>query len=340
MMDKIHIALPSDNNYVQGLNVTAASIAVYAGSETTLHFHILDGGITDHNFDSFASNIKRLHADSCFSRYVISSEQFCELPHWGGNYMTYARLLLPELLRDVDHVIYSDTDVLWLAPIENLWAMRDDSVITQVSRDECPLTLDKEQNWFKKKEYPFARDHYFCAGIMLLNLEMFRKINITGNIVEFVKQNADLNFADQTAMNALLYGQVKFLSDSWQKLTTQIKSGPLSLPIVLHYGGELPWRRKERWALISDTVMVWHWFNDHYVLRKRNESLKQYYTLMEGLVKRVLFLGLTNICTKKIIIRSFRLLRRDLLADHFEKNCHKIQRKSLRDLRHSWGQFR
>jgi len=31
------------------------------------------------------------------------------------------RLFLPELLRDVDSILYLDTDVLFLSPVEELW---------------------------------------------------------------------------------------------------------------------------------------------------------------------------------------------------------------------------
>lgn len=43
-MDTIHVALPSDENYVPGLTVTAASIALHADPATALHLHVLDGG--------------------------------------------------------------------------------------------------------------------------------------------------------------------------------------------------------------------------------------------------------------------------------------------------------
>lgn len=46
-METVHIALPSDQNYIPGLLVTAGSIAYHASRDVELMIHVLDGGIHD-----------------------------------------------------------------------------------------------------------------------------------------------------------------------------------------------------------------------------------------------------------------------------------------------------
>jgi len=81
------------------------------------------------------------------------------------------------------------------------------------------------------------------------------------------------NVADQPALNHLLLRRVYLLPKQWHTLTMELPAGPLQTPVVLHYANEIPWNRKTRWGLLSDTVMLWHEFNDHFVLQHKGASL-------------------------------------------------------------------
>ena len=59
--------------------------------------------------------------------------------------MTYARLLLLDLLSDVTHVIYTDVDILWLADIAELWDSIDEDAIMHISPGGSP---PEELKWF------------------------------------------------------------------------------------------------------------------------------------------------------------------------------------------------
>ena len=53
-METVHVALPSDENYIVGLTATAGSMAYHASRDVVLSIHVLDGGIHDDTFDAFA----------------------------------------------------------------------------------------------------------------------------------------------------------------------------------------------------------------------------------------------------------------------------------------------
>jgi lipopolysaccharide biosynthesis glycosyltransferase len=333
----VQIALVADENYVPGLQVTAASIARYAGREVPLHFHILDGGISDAGFQGLVARVSGLHASTIVSRYRVNEAQFRGFPAWGGNRMVYARLLLPELLGALDHVIYCDADVLWLAPIEDLWALRQAGVIAQVCRDGGADTVRTENEWFRKKGYPMPGEGYFCAGIMLLNLELFRSGRIVEKVCRFIEENPDVKFLEQTALNAILSGKVQLISQQWHTLTIQVRTGPLELPVVWHYADEAPWTRKARWELLTDTVMLWHWFNDRVILKKRNVSVRMYYTFTERLYKRGLFLCLTNTIFRGAFYQFLRWMNRKEIIPYLERYNHKIQRNAMCRLVDEWS---
>ena len=202
--NRVEVALPSDENYVCGLLVTAASMAKYMPTDVTLSINVLDGGIHDDTLASFAEKIKGIHERTEFRRLPIDESIFAAYPKWSGNRMTYARLMLAELLPDVDHVIYCDTDYIWLTDVTELWKLRDDNVIFQSSRDGVPETEQKERKWHEKYGFPFDSSRYFCAGLSFYNLRLFRKERVIKQVSDFLVAHPDVPFADQTVINVLL----------------------------------------------------------------------------------------------------------------------------------------
>ena len=171
--------------------------------------------------------------------------------------MAYARILLPELLPDVEHVIYSDVDVLWLADISELWQQRSKDVILHGVLD-CVDTRKKEAKWFAERKLPLREDHYICSGLCLFNLEKFREERIPQRFGQFIIDHPDILFVDQTVLNALLGDRIKLLDGKWMKLSLCLTRDDFNSPLVIHYADDAPWRC-DFWAnLISDAHMIWH----------------------------------------------------------------------------------
>jgi lipopolysaccharide biosynthesis glycosyltransferase len=111
------------------------------------------------------------------------------------------RIYLPELLPDVERVLYLDGDVLALDSLEPLWdAALGDRLVAAVSN---VFTLD-----------PAARARpaalglpdpaaYFNSGVLLLNLEEMRRDATTAKLRRFALSN-ELMYPDQDALNAVM----------------------------------------------------------------------------------------------------------------------------------------
>lgn len=214
-METVHIALPSDQNYVIGLKVTAGSIAHFASKDVSLKIHILDGGINDDSYFDIVSKINKLHPHIEFNRIIVNENLFRNFPNWSGNKMTYARLMLSEALPDVSHVIYSDTDFLWLIDIVKLWNEKSSDKIF-ISAQDCVTLLEKEFEWNKLHNFEFDASRYFCAGLSFYNLVRFRQEQIPLKVSQFLTEYPDVPFADQTALNHILFGRVYFAPRYWQ----------------------------------------------------------------------------------------------------------------------------
>lgn len=288
-MERIVIALPSDEQYVCGLTVTAASLAMYASREVVLAFHILDGGIRDDTFAAFEAKVRPFHSHCEFYRHRVDEAAFKDFPAWSGNRMTYARLLIPQFLPEEEFCIYSDSDFLWLTDIAELWQLRKREVIFQSARETYDRTLDREETWFREHNLPFDRNRYICAGLSFYNLRLMREEKSVQKISDFITQHPDIRMADQTAINALLRDRLTVLDSRWQRLTISREDGERVLGKALHYAGEIPWKRGLWTQMLTDTILLWHRYNGKIHRRSTWWSLRQSFSCREILERRALW---------------------------------------------------
>jgi len=289
VMDKINIALPSDENYVCGLTATAGSIAMYASRDVVLSFHVLDGGIRDDTFAAFENVVRKWHPHCEFVRHAVDEAAFKDFPAWSGNRMTYARLLIPQFLPDEDFCIYSDTDMIWLRDISELWAQRDSGCVYKSARETYDCTLDAEEAWFRSHGMAFYREKYICAGLSFFNLKRMREKDVVERIAEFINAYPDLRMADQTALNAIYGKEIGILDSAWQRLTISRADGEPFEGKVVHYAGEIPWRRGLWNQMITDSIMVWHSVNGRIHGKSTWWSLRQHFSTTSIIGRRVLW---------------------------------------------------
>lgn len=289
-MEKIEIALASENNYFCGLLITAASIAHFADSDVTLSFTILDNGITDSNYLQLERTLLSQHKHCILNRIKISEQDFSGLPLWHGNRTTWARLLLPKLLSaEVKHIIYSDVDFLWIADIAELWSKKD-NVIPFISTKDLNSTIKKgEDNWYKARNIEVDMENYFCAGLSFFNLSYFRENDTAQKAIDFALQHPDVGSPDQTSLNAVLTGRHKIIDQQWQRFSRDSPVETLLAPMALHYAGDVPWKISKRSRMITDVQLLWFRFNAS--IRKITlwQSLRLHYSAIEIIIYRLLF---------------------------------------------------
>lgn len=151
--------------------------------------------------------------------------------------MTYARLLLPELLpATVTRALYLDYDLLVLADLEPLCSSNvGECPISAVS--DCLLRLFISGP-AAGNGLPHVRN-YFNAGVLLLNLETWRAQGITQKALEYLLGNPKSPFSDQDALNVACDGRWHRLDERWnfqnhsgiriQRLT------PTERPSIVHF---------------------------------------------------------------------------------------------------------
>jgi UDP-xylose:glucoside alpha-1,3-xylosyltransferase len=111
-----------------------------------------------------------------------------------------------DLLKDVDSLIYVDTDVLFLTSLDDLWANFGNFNSSQLAA-LTPEHEEEFQGWYNR----FARHPYYGklglnSGVMLMNLTRMREFEFSSKIIplyEIYKYN--ITWGDQCLLNIMFH---------------------------------------------------------------------------------------------------------------------------------------
>lgn len=257
----IHVALASDNNYFEGLLVTAWSIARNCSRPKNLVLHILDGGIAPDNWDflvrrigTFGSTIDRLVIDQTASFGSFRTYR-------GNGRMTYARLLLPDLLPQVGNIIYTDVDIAWVVDIAELWDSLSPTAVLHYVIKGGPI-IPEEISWFENNGFKIEDNARFCAGMIVMNLEVFRRENLHIKMLDsIVGSNGNTPCVDETVLNAYMFGRTDkvVLPRRWQRMSGGAQDTIEHDGCVIHYGADAPWRNLAKsHQMVTPQHIIWH----------------------------------------------------------------------------------
>lgn len=179
---------------------------------------------------------------------------------------TYFRLLMPELLKNYDKVLYLDSDLIINANIDELYETDLEGYLLAAAHDADTAGLyngfepNKKyymDNILKIKE-PYS---YFQAGVILFNLAEFRKTYSTKEMLQFAASN-QWELLDQDVLNYLAQGNYLAIDMAWNLMTDWkriripeiIARAPKYLrdeymnahksPRIVHYAGpDKPWNQ-------------------------------------------------------------------------------------------------
>lgn len=237
-MENIHIALASDNNYVQHLGVTLISILENKVSDKNIFFHILENGLSEINKEKIYSISNRYKCELKF--YNINQSQIKNYPTLGHlSKATYLRLFIPDILPvEIEKILYLDCDLVVLKDLDRLYEIDLKGKALGAVKDV------KAAEIIRIFFYPNLQS-YFNAGVMLINVKLWRDFNLVKMAGEFInKYKNKLTTADQDVLNCIF-------NNNWLALPSifnadmkhrNINSLPSPETVILHYSDKIkPW---------------------------------------------------------------------------------------------------
>src|SRR4029077_14814785 len=96
-------------------------------------------------------------------------------------------VLLPQLLGDLGRVLYLDSDLIVTGPLDELWST--DLVAHPLAAVTNPLYPGMSTAFFRVLGLP-TETAYFNSGVMLIDLEDWRRNHRTEDVLRFVERLA------------------------------------------------------------------------------------------------------------------------------------------------------
>ena len=176
---------------------------VESNPEATLNLFLIHEGLSRRVLEFLQKSVEELSPNTkiIFREFSTRGLSFAKSFH--GNYMTYARLFLAELLPEIDRVIYLDSDLLVNCPIDKLWQIELEGCVigaVPIGRLEW---VALERNFLLEIGLSKSAS-YFSAGVLLLDLAAWRASRTTKACLDFLAANSSrCQTADQTVLNGL-----------------------------------------------------------------------------------------------------------------------------------------
>ncbi|XP_061922543.1 glucoside xylosyltransferase 1 isoform X2 [Entelurus aequoreus] len=133
------------------------------------------------------------------------------------------RLFLPIILKDVDSLVYVDSDILFLQPVDRLWAFLSQFDALQLAA-MAPEHEEPRIAWYNR----FARHPYYGktginSGVMLMNLTRMRNVFFKNDMTSvglrweellmplLQKYKLNITWGDQDLLNIIFHYNPEFL---------------------------------------------------------------------------------------------------------------------------------
>ena len=254
MDNNIHVALAvydPKGTYSQHAGVTVTSIFENTKSKVTVHI-LHDDTLTDLNRERFLNTAKRygqsidlINVEDYKNK--IGGETLKNIPdYWSVG--TLYRLFIPEILKNLDKIIYLDCDIVVNADIAELWNVDIGDHALAGARDNTSYdifykTLPSHMK-FRFKILKLQRDRYINAGVLLMNLKKMRELGDFTQIAFnwlIIHEHAALAF-DQDTLNVLFMNSIKIIDNKFDYFNYAIEDIDLSGRIIHYIGGPKPWK--------------------------------------------------------------------------------------------------
>ena len=205
--EPMFLCFASDDNYAKPMGVAIASILSNKHPGDNIHIYVLENNISDENRE----NIFRLQSIAPFTiEYVqIDERQFESFPLRGSkhfSFVTWYRLVLPSVLKDVEKLLYLDCDIVVNTSLYPLYTtdMKDEyicGVIDFLVKENCTrLQLER----------------YVNAGVLMVNLEKMRQDGTQAKFFSYVKNNSKkILWNDQDVLNVVCNDGLKYVDSHW-----------------------------------------------------------------------------------------------------------------------------
>lgn len=237
----IHVAAAFDARYINPFYAFITSL-LHNNGQGSLALHIICSDVKELEKQSIKRFVRSFGNSIYF--YELSDERigsFLTMSEW--TQAVYYRLYFPLVMpKEIDRVLYLDTDTIVLKPLNELY---------EADLDNKPVGAVADIYVSKQPLIGITTPgDYFNSGMLLIDVARWRRQNISEKAIEYLQLFPErIKFVDQCALNAVLAGNWKKLHEKYNLLYSYIPehlsrrklSELLNKTHVLHFTLQRPW---------------------------------------------------------------------------------------------------
>lgn len=155
---------------------------------------------------------------------------------------TYFRLFLPELYPQYDKVLYLDSDIIVVGDISELYNTDMGTNLVAAAPDDIIQNSKVFQDYAELVVGVAKYQHYFNAGVLLMNLDELRKFKFQEKFIYLLGTVKFSVAQDQDYLNRLCKGRVKLVSHDWDVMPyVNNETKPEDIKIIHYNFAYKPW---------------------------------------------------------------------------------------------------
>jgi len=258
--DRLLVGCTANATFVVPLAAMVESLMANLADDRAVDLVVVDAGIGE---DDRRRLLSSWDGERLSVRWVrVEEGLLVDLPLWGRMCVeTYHRLLMTELFPPAAaKAIWLDCDLIVLGDVAELWDLEMGDLGLLAAQDLVVPYVSSPCGIDRYSELGLAeKDRYFNAGIMVVNLEWWRRHDVTGRALAYMRQHRDRAFFwDQEGLNVALAGHWDELDPRWNQIASvagrsfhraehlapDMLRGVVEDPLIVHFAGALkPWLR-------------------------------------------------------------------------------------------------
>lgn len=200
----MNVVYASDNKFAEIMGVSILSLFENNKDSETINVYILDGNIGDENKERLKNLAHFYNRTMKFVPMQEIKSELSKITQDRGSEAQFARLFISRLLpEDCERCLYLDCDTLIRHSLQSFYK-------TDFEENIVCGVMDCVSKQHRLKLGIGEKDVYINSGVMLVDLNAWRKNRIEYKISEIVKSfNGRIPYADQGLINLALRGKIK-----------------------------------------------------------------------------------------------------------------------------------
>ena len=222
---------------------------------------------------------------------------------------TYFRLFIANLYPQYNKAIYLDSDIVVLGDIAELYNQDIGDNLIAAAPDDVIQTIKVFQEYAEKVVGVADYRNYFNAGILLMNLDEFRKFNFQNKFLYLLETIKFTVAQDQDYLNRLCKGKVKIIDKAWDTMPVGTETLEEKDLKIVHYNlADKPWHydnikyKEYFWKYAKKT----EYYNEickikeNYSEEERFKDMQQFKTLKDLAQKEADCVGDDRNCRREV----------------------------------------